>query len=66
MDGSPVGQLVALAGLVLLLVVNFTRGHLRRQRRPSLALLFLHQWGSLAAFVLIFIGLGLMWLRKGP
>lgn len=66
MDASPVGQLVALAGLVLLLVVNLTRGHLRRQRRPSLALLLLHQWGSLAAFALIFIGLGLMWLRKGP
>ncbi len=66
MYGNPVGQLVALAGLLLLLVVNLTRGHLRRQRRPSFGLFFLHQWGSLAAFLLIFIGLGLMWLRKGP
>ncbi|MCL6622058.1 MAG: hypothetical protein K6T55_08155 [Syntrophobacterales bacterium] len=66
MDYSPLGQLVALAGLLLLLVVNLTRGHLRRQRRPSRGLLLLHQWGSLAAFALIFIGLGLMWLRKAP
>jgi len=58
----PIGQLVALAGLVLLLVVNLSRGRLRRQRQPSPGLLLLHQWGSLAAFLLIFIGLGLMWL----
>jgi hypothetical protein len=58
------GQGVALAGLLLLLAANLARGQARRRRQPSPGLVRLNYWGSLVAFALILVGLGLMWLNR--
>jgi hypothetical protein len=59
------GELLALAGLILLLVHNWVRRSLVKSRRPVRGLArFWLQWGDLAVFLVILAGLTLMWTQK--
>ncbi len=64
METPYLGQGLALAGMLLLLAANLARGQARRQRQPVSWWVRLHSYGSFAAFALILMGLGLMWLGK--
>ncbi len=59
------GELLALAGLLLLLVHNWVRRHLLKSGQPIRGLArFWLQWGDLAVFLMILAGLTLMWTQK--
>ena len=59
------GELLALAGLLLLLVHNVVRRQLKKSRQPVRGLArFWLQWGDLAVFLVILAGLTLMWTQK--
>ena len=59
------GELLAIAGLLLLLVHNFVRRQLKKSRQPVKGLArFWLQWGDVAVFLVILAGLTLMWTQK--
>ena len=59
------GELLALAGLLLLLVHNMVRRQLKKSRQPVRGLArFWLQWGDVAVFLVILAGLTLMWTQK--
>ncbi len=59
------GELLALAGLLLLLVHNVVRRQMRKSRQPARGLrLFWLSWGDLVVFLIILAGLTLMWSQK--
>ncbi len=59
------GELLALAGLVLLVVHNVVRRQMVKSRQPARGLrLFWLNWGDLAVFLVILAGLTLMWAQK--
>lgn len=59
------GELLAIAGLLLLLVHNVVRRQLVKSRQTVRGLArFWLQWGDLAVFLIILAGLTLMWTQK--
>jgi hypothetical protein len=61
MEKIGLGQVLALLGLILLLLIGLGRQRARGQKQPpSSAFQRWQQWGSYAAFALILIGLLLM------
>ena len=59
------GELLALAGLLLLLVHNLVRRRLVKSRQTVRGLArFWLQWGDVAVFLVILAGLTLMWTQK--
>lgn len=59
------GPIIALVGLILLLVTNLQRQSARKQKaQVSSFTLGWVKWGSLAAYLLIMIGLVIMMGRK--
>lgn len=59
------GELVALAGLFLLVGHNLVRRRLVKSRQTLRGLArFWLQWGDLAVFLVILAGLTLMWTQK--
>jgi hypothetical protein len=59
------GELLALAGLLLLLVHNVVRRQLKKSSQPVRGFpRFWLQWGDLAVFLIILAGLTLMWTQK--
>jgi hypothetical protein len=59
------GELVALAGLLLLLAHNMVRRQLKKSKQPVRGLArFWLQWGDVAVFLVILAGLTLMWTQK--
>ncbi len=59
------GELLAMAGLLLLLGHNLVRRRLVKSRRTVRGLArFWLQWGDLAVFLIILAGLTLMWTQK--
>ncbi|MCL4502259.1 MAG: hypothetical protein M1438_10465 [Deltaproteobacteria bacterium] len=59
------GELLALAGLILLLVHNVMRRQLLKSRQTlrGLGRLWL-QWGDVVVFLIMLAGLTLMWTQK--
>jgi hypothetical protein len=61
METGGLGQLLALAGLIFLLLTGMSRQRARRQQQtPSPSFQRWQQWGSIAAFGLIIAGLLIM------
>ncbi|MFW6122825.1 MAG: hypothetical protein ACOC6L_01145 [Thermodesulfobacteriota bacterium] len=61
METGGLGQLLALVGLIFLLLTGMSRQRARRQQQTrSPAYQRWQQWGSIAAFGLILVGLLLM------
>ena len=61
MEKIGLGQVLALLGLILLLLIGLGRQRARGQKRPpSPTFQRWQQWGSFAALALILIGLLLM------
>jgi len=60
MEKIGLGQVLALLGLILLLLIGLGRQRARGQKRPSPGFQRWQQWGSFAALALILIGLLLM------
>lgn len=59
------GELLALAGLLLLVVHNFVRRRLVKSRQTVRGLArFWLQWGDVLVFLIILAGLTLMWTQK--
>ncbi len=59
------GEILALAGLILLLVHNLGRRQLLKSRQAARGLTrFWLSWGDLAVFLVILAGLTLMWTQK--
>ena len=59
------GELLALAGLVMLIVNNMVRRQMVKSRQPARGLrLFWLKWGDLVIFLVILAGLTLMWSQK--
>ena len=59
------GELLALAGLLLLLGHNLVRRRLVKSRQTVRGLArFWLQWGDLVVFLVILAGLTLMWTQK--
>ncbi len=58
------GELLALAGLILLLAHNLGRRQLQKNRQPSRLIRFWLSWGDLVVFLVILAGLTLMWAQK--
>jgi hypothetical protein len=59
------GELLAMAGLILLVGHNFVRRRLVKSRQTLRGLArFWLQWGDLAVFLVILAGLTLMWTQK--
>ncbi len=59
------GELVALAGLLLLLAHNLVRRQLKKSRQPLQGLArFWLQGGDVVVFLTILAGLTLMWTQK--
>jgi hypothetical protein len=59
------GELLAIAGLLLLLVHNLVRHRLVKSRQTARGLdRFWLQWGDLVVFLVILAGLTLMWTQK--
>jgi hypothetical protein len=57
------GAILALAGMVLLLIVNVNRGAARKRKMWTKTDVLLQKWGSLGAYALIAFGL-LFLLRR--
>ena len=56
------GEMLALAGLILLLIHNAVRRQMVKSKKPVRVLArFWLQWGDLAVFLVILAGLTLMW-----
>jgi len=61
METIGLGQILALAGFIMLLLAGVGRQQARRQRRPpSPKFLLWQRWGTYAAFALLLAGLLLM------
>jgi hypothetical protein len=59
------GELLALAGMILLVVHNVVRRQLKKSRQPLRGLArFWLQWGDVVVFLTILAGLTLMWTQK--
>ena len=59
------GELLAIAGLLLLVVHNVVRRQLKKSRQPVRGLArFWLQWGDVVVFLVILAGLTLMWTQK--
>ncbi|MCL4501497.1 MAG: hypothetical protein M1438_06520 [Deltaproteobacteria bacterium] len=59
------GELLALAGLILLLVHNVMRRQLLKSRQTLRGLgRFWLQWGDVVVFLIMLAGLTLMWTQK--
>ena len=59
------GEILALAGLLLLVVHNLGRRHLVKSGKPVRGLArFWLSWGDLVVFLIILAGLTLMWSHK--
>lgn len=65
MGKGVLGQVLALLGLILLLLIGMGRQRTRgQQRQPSPGFQRWQQWGSFAALALILVGLLLMtWFK---
>ena len=60
-----IGELLALAGLLLMLVHNIVRRQLLKSKKTVRGLArFWLQWGDVAVFLVILAGLTLMWTQK--
>jgi heme A synthase len=62
---TDVGVILAFAGLILLLATTFTRQQQRRQKQaPTRRFIMWQQWGTVAAYFTLMLGLLLMWQVK--
>ncbi len=59
------GEIIALAGMVVLLVSNMGRRQARRGKAPATrSLAKMLSWGDFVAFGLILVGLVIMYFQK--
>jgi hypothetical protein len=59
------GLLLALAGLALLLATTLTRQQQRRQKQaPTRLFILWQQYGTMAAYFCLMLGLLLLWREK--
>ena len=62
--GLQTGEIVALAGMVVLLLNNMGRRRARQGKVPAGGLARMLSWGDYVAFGIIFVGLVIIYIQK--